>query len=63
MRDFQIGDKVICRVPGSWVDGKLGTVKRLFVRTSDDIYGHQLQMDRCVTVIPPDALELHSEDK
>lgn len=55
---FAIGQSVKCHEPGSWVDGKVGVIKRLNTKSSDGIFGHLLQMDCGVTVLPPHCLEL-----
>jgi len=57
MEKFKIGDKVRCKVPGSWVDGKVGEIIHLDVTSSDGIHGYLLQMDGSQTVVPPEELE------
>ena len=54
---FQPGDRVACRLPGSWVDGKEGVIVQLSVRSSDGVWGHMIQVDRGVTVVEPECLE------
>lgn len=52
-----IGDRVLCNCPGSWVDGKTGTVTAVDVLSPDGIRGCQLCMDGGeVTVVPPSEL-------
>lgn len=52
------GDRVRCHLPGSWVDGREGTILRMNTVSSDNIYGHLLQMDGGITVVPERELEL-----
>lgn len=54
--EFRVGDRVRCHSPGSWVDGKEGTVAALDVLSSDDIRGHQIQMPNGYTVVEPSCL-------
>ena len=57
---FQIGDRVVCRLPGSWVDGKTGVVGALDVEASDGITGHRIDFPSGYSVVPPEELE-HAE--
>jgi hypothetical protein len=57
VEEIKVGDRVTCRLPGSWVDGKAGVVTRLAVVTSDGVRGHMVQMPGCVTVVEPEHLE------
>ena len=61
MEDFQVGDIVVCDCPGSWTHGKTGTIVRLNVVSSDEIRGHQLQMDGCQTIVQPENLRRAAE--
>lgn len=47
--DYRVGDSVVCCVPGSWVDGKAGTVKRLNVQA--DVFGHLIQFAEGVSIV------------
>jgi hypothetical protein len=50
--------RVVMRDPGSWVDGREGTVLALNVTSPDGIRGHSLRVDGVgVTVVPPGQLE------
>ena len=49
---FHVGDMVMCHEPGSWVDGKTGTIISLDAKASDGICGLLIQMDSGVTVLP-----------
>jgi len=53
---MEVGDRVICHLPGSWVDGRTMTILRLNVVSCDNIYGHLLQAECGVTVVPPHCL-------
>lgn len=57
---LKVGDRVTCHEPGSWVDGKAGTIKQLNVWGSDNIKGHVVVVDGTngYTVLPPLALVL-----
>lgn len=59
---IKVGDRVKCKEPGSWVDGREGVVLRLNVTSSDNIEGHLLQMAEGVTVVPPCCLTVVSEN-
>lgn len=55
---FAVGDLVVCRSPGSWVDGLRGRVQKLNVTSSDEITGHQVQIPgRGVVVLDPAEME------
>lgn len=60
---WRVGDRVRCDWPGSWVDGKVGTITALNVVSSDNIRGHQLKMADGVTIIAPACLELVSSSE
>lgn len=53
--EFDIGDRVVCNAPGSWVHGKTATVEALDVASTDGINGHRLKVDGTsgYTVVPP----------
>lgn len=55
--DFQVGDIVRCNSPGSWTHGRVMTVTKLNVTSSDEIHGHRLQAPEGVTVLPPHQLQ------
>lgn len=58
MNEFHVGELVSMRDPGSWVDGRLGTITALNVQSPDDICGHRIHVDGVgVTVVPPHCLE------
>ena len=53
-----VGDRVVCRVPGSWCDGMEATVLRLWFWASDAIRGHLVRIEGYgTTVVPFDQLE------
>lgn len=54
--DVQVGDVVTMRTPGSWIDGREGTVIALDVEASDGICGHAVQVSSGYTVTEPDTL-------
>lgn len=58
---FQIGDRVICNYPGSWLDKKIGTIERVDEWSqSDQIRGHYLIMDGGgITIIEEHYLEIY----
>ena len=59
---MNIGDTVVCHVPGSWVDGKTATILKLDIISSEEIEGHQLQVGHeGVTVVP--EFQLQKKDK
>jgi hypothetical protein len=61
--NFRVGDKVVCHVPGSWVDGRTATIEALSVTSSDGIHGHYLKVPGIgVTVVPHYELALFKED-
>lgn len=56
------GDKVTMRVPGSWIDGRAGTILALNVTSSDEIFGHLIEVpNHGRTVVPEDQLEPFKE--
>lgn len=60
LKKFRVGDRVACRVPGSWVDGRAGTITALDTLGSDGIRGHGLKIDGPrggYTVVPECELE------
>ena len=57
---IEVGSSVLCHLPGSWVDGKIGTVLKLNVVSSYEIRGHLLQMDNGTTIVESEHLELLS---
>lgn len=54
MNEFDVGDRVVCNAPGSWVHGKAGVVLAVNVTSSDGITGYQLRIDGSdgYTVVP-----------
>jgi hypothetical protein len=55
---LRVGDRVRCVCPGSWTDGKIGTILDLNVTSSDGVFGHRLQMAEGITVVEMELLEL-----
>ena len=62
IKDFSIGDRVICHLPGSWVDGKHAVIKAINVTSSDGVFGHYLAVEPNggMTIVEPECLELIS---
>lgn len=55
---ISVGDRVVCKSPGSWVDGREATVEQLEVTSSDGITGCLLRVPKHgLTVVPPSELE------
>jgi hypothetical protein len=54
---FAIGDEVLVECPGSWANGKTGTLTALDVIAPDAVRGHQVEIPGAgVTVVPPGEL-------
>jgi hypothetical protein len=54
MSEFDVGDRVVCNSPGSWVHDKQGTVQAVDVLSPDNIRGYQLRIEgHGITVVPP----------
>ncbi len=60
---FAIGERVRMTNPGSWVDGRVGTIEALNVVSSDQIHGHQIKVKGVgITVVPEFQLSPAEED-
>jgi hypothetical protein len=61
---FEVGQRVRYRAPGSWADGRTGTVERLDAVSPDGIRGHVVRVDGQpgYTVLEPHCLTLVSSD-
>ncbi len=55
MSEFDVGDRLKCNSPGSWVHGRIGTVLAVDVESSDGIRGYSLAIDGAngYTVLSP----------
>ena len=53
---MNVGDKIVCHCPGSWTDGKVGTIVRLGIEY------HLLQLDIGQTNLPECAIEVICKD-
>ena len=58
MSEFDVGDRLICNAPGSWVHDRVGTVEAVNVQSSDGILGYRLKIDGAngYTVVPPEEV-------
>lgn len=60
---FKYGQRVLMKVPGSWVDGLEGTIIQDDIVTStDQVTGHVIRVPgHGITVVPPHELSLVEE--
>ncbi|HVL14478.1 MAG TPA: hypothetical protein VM529_18035 [Gemmata sp.] len=63
--DFEVGDRVVCVMPGSWCHGLCGTVAACGVQAPDGQTGYAVQLDSGGTTVLPvselDAVFLRTE--
>ncbi len=59
---FRKGDRVVCWVPGSWIDGLPGTIKEVSVISTDNVFGHLVTSGGRETVVHPDNLTREGEE-